>query len=121
MVFTKPWDDLVTGYPKLAGRMEHLPEEAIFRRFGALNARNLLYFQAQLVALEGELVRREREDSGQLERCRFANDWFWLSQSQLQGSSEQLDLVLKIRATLKEYSKTIGTYQDGDVLIEDRR
>jgi hypothetical protein len=42
----------VNGYPKLARHMGASPEIAIFRRFGALNAQNLLYLQAELVHLE---------------------------------------------------------------------
>jgi len=48
----------IKGYPKLAGQIELCPETAIFRRFGALNAENLLYFQAELVWLETELTKQ---------------------------------------------------------------
>jgi hypothetical protein len=40
------------GYPKLSRLMAFYPEVAIFRRFGALNAENLLYLQAELQDLE---------------------------------------------------------------------
>ena len=40
-----PFHDLIPGYPKLAGRMGIMPEIGMFRRFGALNARSLLYYQ----------------------------------------------------------------------------
>jgi hypothetical protein len=39
------------GYTKLAIQMGQYSEMAIFRRFGALNAQNLLYLQAELVQL----------------------------------------------------------------------
>lgn len=37
------FDNHVRGYPKLVAEMAKTPEHAIFRRFGALNAHNLLY------------------------------------------------------------------------------
>ena len=53
----------VEGYPKLAGYITSLPEVAIFRRFGAMNARNLLYLQAELTDLEAALLQTERRDN----------------------------------------------------------
>jgi hypothetical protein len=100
-------DDLVIGYPRLAGRMEQLPETAIFRRFDALNARNLLYLQAELTSIEDDLINQERSDSLDYAKRQYAVDWYWLSQSEDHGSTEQLDLVHKMRRTLKEYSKGI--------------
>lgn len=99
-----PLDELVTGYPKLAGKMELEPETAIFRRFTALNARNLLYLQAELASLEKQLIEQECLDSADMEKRRYALDWYWLSQSRDQGDTAQLDLVLKIQATLEKYS-----------------
>ncbi|KAF2748356.1 hypothetical protein M011DRAFT_485646 [Sporormia fimetaria CBS 119925] len=46
---------LVRGYPKLAGRMALVPEEAIFRRFDELQLRNLLYLQNELATLDWQL------------------------------------------------------------------
>lgn len=104
-------DHLVIGYPKLAGRMEQLPETAIFRRFDALNARNLLYLQAELTSIEEDLINLERKDSIDSDKQRYATDWYWLSQSQDQGSTDQLDLVHKMRATLKQYSMSIIIFE----------
>lgn len=42
----------VRGYPKLAQEMEQFPPITIFRRFAALNARNLLYYQQELTDME---------------------------------------------------------------------
>ena len=56
-----PLAEKVRGYPKLAGQMGLRPEVAIFRRFGALNAENLLYFQAELALLERDLQEQQRE------------------------------------------------------------
>jgi hypothetical protein len=40
-----PLADLVHVYPRLAGHMARYPEMQMFRSFGALNVRNLLYLQ----------------------------------------------------------------------------
>jgi hypothetical protein len=58
-----PLHDLIPGYPMLAGHMGNMSEVAMFRRFGALNARNLLYYQNELVCLEEELKVLEAEDA----------------------------------------------------------
>ena len=100
-----PLNGLVTGYPKLAGQMGILPESAMFRTFAALNARNLLYLQAELVALENALLQCEAEDANDEKRRQYALDWFWLHQSQWDDeSSKQYSLVQKIKGKLKEYS-----------------
>lgn len=53
------WQDSPIGYPKLAERIAVLPGTGIYRRFDACNARNLLYLQSELCALE--LAIREQE------------------------------------------------------------
>ncbi len=103
-----PFRDIVTGYPKLAAKIEIQPEAAIYRRFGALNAQNLLYFQAELSDLEGQLRDQQKSDNDQNNqgsKALYAKNWFRLQNSKVDGDTEQLDLVLKIRDTLKEYSK----------------
>jgi hypothetical protein len=100
-----PLSGLVTGYPKLAGQMGILPESAMFRTFAALNARNLLYLQAELVALENALLQCEIDDAKDEKRCQYALDWFWLHQSQWdEETSKQYNLIHQIKEKLKEYS-----------------
>ena len=50
------------GYPKLAELQGTYPQLCIYRRFATLNARNLLYLQAELVDLEERLERYTLED-----------------------------------------------------------
>jgi hypothetical protein len=95
------------GYPKLAAKIEVLPEAAIFRRFGALNAQNLLYYQAELTYLEQKLKMQQLKDNdGEGREKSYGVDWFWLEKSREEGDAHQLELVLKIRELLKEYSKS---------------
>ncbi|KAH7064965.1 hypothetical protein B0J12DRAFT_20065 [Macrophomina phaseolina] len=100
---------LPPGYPVLARKMGEMPEVAIFRRFGALNAQNLLYMQAELVCLEKRLHKLQAKDAAAPEpRASYATNWFWLSNSEDQGEGdddEQWELVKIIREKLKEYSK----------------
>jgi hypothetical protein len=102
-----PLQHLVVGYPKIAGQMSIQPETAIFRRFGELNARNLLYLQAELAYLEKKLSEYEIADNRDPvgEKSNYAVSWYWLAHSKDDGDTKQLDIVLKIRSCLKEYSE----------------
>jgi hypothetical protein len=108
MASQDPFPHIVVGYPKLAAKIEILPEVAIYRRFGALNAQNLLYFQAQLTDLEEKIRDQQLFDhnSPTGEKSQYAKNWFKLSDSENDGDTDQLDLVLKIRELLKEYSES---------------
>jgi hypothetical protein len=78
------------------------PEVAIFRRFSVLNARNLLYFQAELVELEKALESK-------LDQCNADNS----PDRSLDGMKNAKDvektlwqIFEEIRAKLKDYSKS---------------
>jgi hypothetical protein len=108
-------DDLVLGYPKLAGHIERLPEVGIFRRFGALNARRLYYLQAELVLLEKELKKLERLDkeSGDKARSQYSINWYWFKRSERsedEAAAEQWRLMQRIAIKLNEYSKLLSHY-----------
>ncbi|KAF2630508.1 hypothetical protein BU25DRAFT_309225, partial [Macroventuria anomochaeta] len=116
------------GYPKLAGHMGSSPEIAMFRRFGALNARNLLYMQNDLVVLENKLRVIEFEDSkspdGKKERYR--RDAYWLSTADIQingalrdGDTRQRDLILQMRSLLNEYNHAL--IQQATILREMKK
>jgi hypothetical protein len=107
VAFKDTFPEIVIGYPKLAAKIEIQPELAIFRRFGALNAQNLLYYQAELVDMEEKLREQQKRDDKDLKGAKssYAKTWYRLQESNLDGDTDQLDLVMKIRQTLKEYSK----------------
>ncbi|KAF2119410.1 hypothetical protein BDV96DRAFT_610437 [Lophiotrema nucula] len=104
-----PLHDLVIGYPRLAGHMGAIPQTACFRRFGALNTRNLLYLQCELMFLEDKLKEAEKEDSlnDKGKKKRYAVNHLWLLRSDRDGDTTQLDLVREIRAKLKEYNEAL--------------
>lgn len=99
----------MAGYDRLASLMGVYSEVAIFRRFGALNAQNLLYLQAELTTLELEFRRIAQADavSGHQDRTLYSRDWQTLSESVNApgGDDAQWTTFLRIREKLKEYSE----------------
>ncbi|KAH6870402.1 hypothetical protein BKA58DRAFT_429530 [Alternaria rosae] len=85
-----PFHDLIPGYPKLAGRMGIMPEIGMFRRFGALNARSLLYYQDELAYLEDQLKEVGAEDAKSSEGMKsiIADDALIQQSSILQSMNE---------------------------------
>jgi hypothetical protein len=101
------------GYPQLASLMGTYPILSIYRRFSVLNARNLLYLQAELVDLEQQLKDYTLEDiqSGDRERKLHARNWYFLSRVPDGGAScAQWYTMLAIRGKLKEYSAHFSHY-----------
>jgi hypothetical protein len=109
----------VPGYPGLADFMARVPEANIFRRFYGLNARNLMYMQAELCDLEARLLVLEEEDAkGKSARSsHYAFDFYWMLRSSKEADHQQLDLVLKIRAKLEKYSKSTYDFSHYQSLI----
>lgn len=99
------------GYAKIAQRMAGLPSLAIFRRFQALRAQDLLYMQAELVELEQRLRGQAVEDSqssNQTEKL-FSRDWHTLSKRNDGGEyNEQWRLALEIREKLEKYGMSMA-------------
>jgi hypothetical protein len=105
-IFEEAWRSHPIGYPRLAERMGVKPETLIFRKFIALNARMLLYMQAELVVLEAQLQHAESKSNQDQhgKRHHYATSFRCLLQSFKDGDTAQLDLVLKIQAKMKAYS-----------------
>ncbi|KKY28725.1 hypothetical protein UCDDS831_g00110 [Diplodia seriata] len=79
---------------------------ALFKRFAVLNARNLLYMQAELLDLERELdviAEMDREDGRpfDVEALKL------MSPDPGEPDDEQRQLVLKLRRKLKEYNEAL--------------
>ena len=103
------------SYPKLSTFMASWPDVAIFRRFGALNAQNLLFLQAEICHLERELeVIRNRDILNNDEKGNLAQrNWFELSNKTDDGEPcEQWLVIQDIRDKLKEYNKCLLEYKD---------
>ena len=101
------------GYAKLSSVMSTDSEFAIHRKFGALNAQNLLYYQAELLGLEDDLndIASKDRNSQDSEKREFAYNWAELSQA-ANGKNLQLEKFMKIRKTLKEYSGRPSAHND---------
>ena len=98
------------GYPRIGRFMGRSPPLAIFRRFSALNAENLLYLQAELKVLETKLREYQLADqnSGHEDREIYSQDWETLKDSCGDSASagndrKQWSTILELRAKLKEY------------------
>ena len=111
---TAPGDSIPTpanlgGYPRLSALFGEHPSLAIFRRFGRLNALNVLYYQAQLEALERKWERYADEDSNSDNYFRkmSSQDWETLIESTTEegGDDRQWKTMLEIRDVLEKYSK----------------
>jgi hypothetical protein len=104
---TEGWLEHPEGHPRLSEWMGLKPETLIFRKFVALNARMLLYMQAELVELEEQLRSREKKDSNNAEgnHMRYATNFWYLRLSHKDGDTTQLELIRKIQDKLKEYSE----------------
>lgn len=98
------------GYERLAAHMGNIPERAIFRRFTALNAKNILYYQAELAWLEERLAEQIEADhqSDDDTRQQYGQWWYKLSHSERYscGSSKQWEIFQNIRRILHDYSQT---------------
>ena len=93
------------GYARMADMVGQYPETAIFSRFARLNAKNLLYMQAELVQMEYELDTVAFEDSQGDDPNRRSFQAYVYNMKKARGpDSLQWRMVLEIRQRLKEYS-----------------
>jgi hypothetical protein len=108
------------GYPRLADMMERSTETAIFRRFGALNALNLLRLQAELHDLEHELEEVIKEDfrSKDSIRAGYSTDFKLVARWAQDGDSIYHETLVKIGEKLEQYSQC-STVKDSTVLVAD--
>ncbi len=100
----------VKGYPSFAGFINSDCDKstAIYRRFGRLSARNLLYLQSELVELE---ARQDALDTeylhGTLEDKKSARNWQTLKRKAAEpgntGDKDRVELLEEIRKKIKEY------------------
>ena len=94
------------NYLKLAELIGNQPGFAVFRRSAALNAKNLLYLQAELAELEIQLNRLEADDQQGENVSHRKFQWqARLLMESAAGADKQWQKVLEIRAKLAEYSE----------------
>jgi hypothetical protein len=108
IVIGNRWRNHPIGYPRLAERIAVKPETGIYRRFDALNARHLLYLQAELVAIEDKLRVQENEDQKDRtgKRSQYAADYRCFSEEPSDMDMPQLRLIEEMHAKLNQYSQS---------------
>lgn len=101
------------GYRAVAAWIARDPdnETFIYRRFDQLSARNLLYLQSELLALERRLEQLDAETakSADMELKDSARRWEIFSKNAENRVEERdrMNLVFEIRAKIKEYHKAL--------------
>lgn len=90
-------------------------ETSIYRKFDELAARNLLYLQSELLVLENKLDQLDRNDakSDDMDLADAIMTWETLERQYNTGSEKarvRMDLIVKIRAKLKEYRSLNVSY-----------
>ena len=94
------------GYPSFAEFIARDSDAAIYRRYGHLSARNLLYMQSELYELELELQQLDTEDANKVDNDdaqKTARDWRYYSDEANERSRKHRVLQNKIRIKIKEY------------------
>ncbi|KAF2101100.1 hypothetical protein NA57DRAFT_74688 [Rhizodiscina lignyota] len=101
-------DNGQTGYPGLAELMGKYRDLNIFSRFATLNARNLIYMQAEILYLERELkVITWVKHKSPLDADRAYEREASTLISSMENEDSQWNIVLKIREKLKEYNRAL--------------
>ncbi|KAL9036090.1 MAG: hypothetical protein Q9180_004498, partial [Flavoplaca navasiana] len=108
----------MASYNRLAALIGKYQELAIFRRFQTLNAKSLLYMQAELLNLENELKSIEFDDqsSKDIHRASLHTSVFDLKESS--GSEHQLqwNKAMEIRDKLERYNKALVLFSQVQAL-----
>ena len=96
----------MANYTRLSELIGTHQELAVFRKFASLNAKNILYMQAELIHLQAELENIELENgcSGDAEKAAFQVSFFDLKESSGTKNDLQWRKVMEIRRNLKAYS-----------------
>jgi hypothetical protein len=107
--FVHAWRNHPGGYPMLAERIAVKPQTGIYRRFDALNARHILYLQAELCILEKQMRNKEQEDRKQKEggSSKYAVDYQRMLETPSDEDQTQLELIKKMHKKMNQYSRLV--------------
>ncbi|KAI9771146.1 MAG: hypothetical protein M1840_002497 [Geoglossum simile] len=104
-------EEYLAGYPDFAAFIASTKDFAVFRSFNRLSARNILYLQSELLYLQSQLDNFDQEDSSSrdISQKAAARCWRIFANPDPNGETyehdqKRLELVLRIRPLLKEYS-----------------
>ena len=99
------------GYPSFAEFIAQDGDAAIYRKFGHLSARNLLYLQSELHNLEGQLQQLDEEDAKGLDNedaQKAAREWRHFSDPGNGRAQEHRELQEQVRGRIKEYRMSMN-------------
>lgn len=91
--------------------LDHDNETSIYRRFGELGARNLLYIQCEMLVLEKELHELDKGDfnTDDMHIMDEARTWETFVNRYKSGTDQKthirMDLVKQLRCKIKEYRR----------------
>ncbi|KAI4666409.1 uncharacterized protein J4E79_002447 [Alternaria viburni] len=99
------WRKRPSGYPRFSERIAVKPETGIYRRFDALNARRILFLQAELCVLELAIREVEARDNADKtgKKSQYATDYYRMLKAPVNQQREQLELVTKMNGKLDQY------------------
>ena len=97
------------NYRTFASFINSDPELLIFRRFGHINVRNLLYLQSELISLEARLKECDEQDAadGTMDVMLSSKCWETLETRAAEGKpreAERMKLIRNIELARKRYS-----------------
>ena len=117
------------GFPSFSHFIAGDRQEAIYRRFGSLSARNLLYQQSELHRLEHQLELYDAEDAQDLDDVaaqQRARQWESVATDDSDNARLRRELQLKIKSRVKEYRAYFSGFRgliinEWVLLIKDER
>ena len=117
----------LSGFPSLSHFIarDNDHSTAVHRTFDRLAARDLLYYEAELLELEAQQDQFDEEDAAEANKATSSSlEWLQIRQNARDWSSfrrsatdpsatglrwkKRMDLAMQIRATLKEYRKALA-------------
>jgi hypothetical protein len=96
-------EDYPEGYPRFAAYINSDVDTVLFRRFGTLHARALLYKEVELTALETKLKQMDKKDSESAEDSWKVGHSIHLDNGAM--NEERKELMELIVRRLEEYGK----------------
>lgn len=110
------------GFPAFANMIVYDSDAAIYRRFDTLSARNQLYLQSELNALQQRLQTLDREDAIDLRNeavRRAAREWKEYADASNTRAKEHRELQQVIHLKLKAYRLWLPIYSPSTTIEEE--
>ena len=113
------------GYAKLSHSLALDNDLSMFRRFGALNIRNILLLQSELQMLEEKLHNLDK-DANDISKGNNVwgqpRSWYWASNSPKGANANgemgegYWEIMVRIRGLLEKYSRSVSRWKGYDML-----